>query len=102
VNADGDTHEHVLGTLCDTTIDPQKVGPFQGLEAEADFTNKSVNQPCFPHIGNVQVVVEIAIVYDTGIQQLGVFHDDIVRLLADHSSWFTILGINEATAANKD
>jgi len=49
MNADGDTHEHVLRTLCDTTVDPQKVGPFQGLEAEADFANKSVNQVCFPH-----------------------------------------------------
>jgi hypothetical protein len=49
MNADGDTHEHVLRTLCDTTVDPQKVGPFQGLEAEADFANKSVNQVCSPH-----------------------------------------------------
>jgi hypothetical protein len=46
--------------------------------------------------------VEIAVVNDAGIQQLGIFHDDLVRLLADHSSRFTILGIDEATAASED
>jgi hypothetical protein len=37
MNADGDAHEHLLRTLCNTTVDPQKIGSFQGLEAEAGF-----------------------------------------------------------------
>lgn len=35
VDADSDTHDHMLGTLRDASVDTKEVRPFEGLEPEA-------------------------------------------------------------------
>ena len=62
VDTNGDTHDHVLGTLGGAAIDTEKVGTLEGLEAKV-------------------VVVEVAVVDDGGVKDLGVVLDDLVGLV---------------------
>ena len=41
MDADGDTHKHVLRTLGNTTIDTEEVGSFQRLETKASTVSGS-------------------------------------------------------------
>ena len=57
VNAEGDAHQHVLRSLDDGTVHLDQVGALESLEAE-------------------EVVVEVAIVHDRGIEPLAVLLDE--------------------------
>jgi hypothetical protein len=79
MNADGYPHDHVLRTLCDTTIDSQEVGSLQSLEAEAAPEVKRIAND--QNLMNIQIVVEVAIVDDCRVQDVRVGHDHVVCIL---------------------
>ena len=54
-----------------------------------------------------QIIVEIAVIYDSGIEGLGIFLYDLISLHGDHARWFTILRIyckinNQTTEISRD
>ena len=63
MNANSDTHEHVLGALGNLSVHLEEIRLFQGLESKV-------------------LKVEITIVNDSSIEFILVFHSDLVGLLA--------------------
>ena len=74
VNANGNTHNHLLGSLCWAAIDAEEIGTLKSLETEV-------------------VVVKVAIVDDGGVEHFGVVLDDLVGLVGDHGCRPSVLGI---------
>jgi len=74
VNADGDTHEHVLWTFGDLAVQFEKVGLFQCLEAKV-------------------VQLKVSIVNDGGVECVLVLHDNVIRLFRDECGGFLCLGM---------
>jgi hypothetical protein len=75
VDANGDTHEHVRGSLCNASIDAEEVRSLKCLESE-------------------KVVVEIAVVDDGRVENIRVSLDNLVCLLADHGRVLPILRVD--------
>mmetsp|Transcript_19727 Transcript_19727/g.38612 ORF Transcript_19727/g.38612 Transcript_19727/m.38612 type:complete len:405 (-) Transcript_19727:253-1467(-) len=75
VDANGHTHEHVLRALSDLTVKAQKVGPFEGLEAE-------------------KVVLEVAVVVDGSVDAVLVSHDNVVDVFSNERGIFAIAGVD--------
>lgn len=68
MNADGNSHQHMLGPLYDFAVDLEQITPLQSFEAKV-------------------LVAEIAVVDNSRVQTIRVCHDDFVVLLRDHGSW---------------
>jgi hypothetical protein len=91
VDANGDTHDEVLGPLGDLAVQTEEIRAFERFESEAGLHSaydKSDRR------GDPQVVVEVAVVDDSGIQSRSVGHDDVIGLLCDERRRTTSLGVN--------
>ena len=75
VDADGDAHEHVLGTLGDLAVDLEQVGLLQSLEAEV-------------------VELKVTVVHNGGVEGVLVLHDDVVDVLGNEGGGLTGLGVD--------
>lgn len=71
VNTDGTAHEHVLGALNNLVVALEQVGSLEGLEAE-------------------EVVVEVTVVIDHGVDAFMVFRDDVVDILGEEGSFSSL------------
>ena len=95
VNSNGDSHEHVLRSFRDFTIDSEKVGSLESLEskvvlfvgAKFSFRVQEIKE-------TTTNVAEITIVNDGRVDLVGVGHDDLVSVLGDHSRRSTVLGVD--------
>lgn len=94
VDTYSDTHNHVLWTFSDTSIDTEKVGALKSLESKAVIWSIGSVYEWTKGKQNGQVVIEIAVVDDRRIQQLRMFADYIVNFFRNHAGRATILGIN--------
>ena len=75
VDADGDTHDHVLGALGNLAVDLEEVGFLQGLEAKV-------------------IVLEVAVMDDGGVEAVLVGHDDLVVPIRNERSLLSSLGVH--------
>ena len=66
VDAHGDAHQHLLGTLGDLAFNLQQVRTLQRLEAE-------------------EIVAEVTVVDDARVEQLGILLDDFPNILRDQA-----------------
>ena len=91
MNADGHTHEHVLGAFSNASIDAKEIGSLKGLEPEAG----RVLEDCVaPQMRDSQVVMEITIVDDGRVEGSRVLLDDLVGLFRYHARRLPILWID--------
>src|SRR5690606_36831102 len=65
VDSNSNTHDHMLRTLGDLSVNTEKVGSLKGLESEV-------------------IVAEVTIVNNGGIEFIGMAHNRFIRLLANH------------------
>jgi len=91
MNANGDTHDHVLRSLSYSTIDSEKIRPFEGFKAKAEIFGISACGD--PNDKILLVVVKIAVVDDCGIEQFGIVTNYVVCLLRYHACWTSVLWI---------
>ena len=75
MDANRDTHKHVLWSFPDFLVIFEKVGSFQGLETEV-------------------LVVEISIVDDSRVKLIGVSHNTLIGLFRDHWGMLAILRVD--------
>jgi len=108
MDSDSDSHDHVLGTLSDVSIDSEKVGSLEGLESEAVCERrqrKRTESQLPPKLtsrpgeeqqggGDSQVVVEIPVEDDSRIELLRVLHDRVVGGLGNHRRSSVVLGVD--------
>ena len=83
VDANSDTHEHVLRSFSHLTVEFEQVGALQGLETEV-------------------VVVVVSLVIDVVVEYLGVGHDDLVDFLGDERSVLVGFRVNVFTKVGDD
>ena len=69
VNTDRNTHEHVLRSFSNLSIESKEIRAFKGLETKI-------------------VVIEISVVIDVIVQNLSVGHDDIIDFSGNQWSMF--------------
>ena len=86
VNTDRDSHDHVLWTFSDFTVDSQEVGALSSVRKWVRSYLHSLESKV--------VVVKVLVVDDCRIKFLGVSHDDIVCLLRNHRTEFVVFGID--------
>ena len=96
MDTDSDTHEHMLWSLSNASVDPQEVRSLERLEPKAIRTTYQDSAVSRSHHEkhNPQIVMEVPLIDDAGVKQLGVVHHALIRLLGDHTCRFAILGID--------
>jgi hypothetical protein len=92
MDTDSDAHDHVLWSISDTTVDLEQIRSLESFKAEAKVEDVSIE--IFDRRKDVQVVVEVAVVDDGGIKDLGVCLNNVIGLFGDHTGWFAILRID--------
>lgn len=74
MNANGDTHDHLLWSLTNQTMDFEKVGFLKGLVTE-------------------EVVIPVSLVVDNRIESFLVVLDDIIYILCDEACICSIINV---------
>ena len=74
MNADSNTHKHVLWTLSNLAINTEKVGALECLEAKV-------------------LVVEVALIDDRRVEEVGIIANGFVRSLRNHTGGLAVLRV---------
>ena len=69
VDTDCNTHEHVLRSFCNLSIESEKIGALKGLETKI-------------------IVIEISVVINVIVQNLSIRHDDVIDFFGNQWSMF--------------
>lgn len=83
VNTHRHTHDHLLWSLRNLSVDAEQVGPLKSLETEV-------------------LVLEVTVVDDSGVELLGVLRDYFECLLGDHRRVFPVLGVDIVVEVGND
>ena len=75
MDAESDTHNHMLGPFNDLTVDSEEIRSLQGLEAKV-------------------VVRKVSIVNDGRVKHVLIFHDDLVDVVGNHRGVLVCLRID--------
>ena len=96
VDANSNTHDHLLWALGHATIDAEEIRAFKRLEAK---TRTTVNNRNNCKRRNTLVVVEITVVDDGRVEGFGVVTYDLVGFLRNHPCRLVVLGVDYWTLA---
>ena len=83
VYSNSHTHDQVLWSFCDFTVEAEKVRAFQRLEAKV-------------------LIVEISIIYDGRVKLVCMFHDTLIGSLGNHRRWSVVARVDVVVEVRDD